>query len=216
LRIVVDSIIPFEAMLPLVDAFDREGSGTRLRFSSEALSGVWEALVTGRADLAIGATHDGPEMIHMSGDYQTRPLGRIDWVFAVSPSHPLASAPEPLPASMIQLHRVVAVGDTGRMLPNVTAGLLTGQKTLTVPSLDAKLTAQLAGLGCGHLPRRLAAPHLASGALVEKRIMDPRPAGAAHIAWRTASRGKCLKWFLSRLSEPATQRMLLEHGRDGY
>jgi DNA-binding transcriptional LysR family regulator len=209
LRIVTDGIIPFEKMLPLITEFDQQGSGTRLRFSTEVLSGVWESLVTGRADLAIGAAYDGPDLIRMSGGFQTRLLGNIEWVFAVAPSHPLASVPDPLPAGLVQQHRAVAVGDTGRVLPGVTSGLLSGQETLTVPTISAKLMAQLAGLGCGHLPRALAAPYLASGALIEKQTNEAKPHGTTHIAWSTATRGKSLKWFLNRLADPATQRQLL-------
>jgi DNA-binding transcriptional LysR family regulator len=209
LRIVTDNIIPFEKMLPLITAFDQERSGTRLRFSCEVLSGVWESLMTGRADLAIGAAYDGPDLIRMSGGFRTRPLGDIEWVFAVAPSHPLASAPDPLPPGLLQQHRAVAIGDTGRVLPGITAGLLTGQETLTVPTITAKLMAQLAGLGCGHLPRTLAAPYLASGALIEKQTSENKPQGITHIAWSTTTRGKSLKWFLNRLAEPAVQQMLL-------
>jgi DNA-binding transcriptional LysR family regulator len=114
----------------------------------------------------------------------------------------------PLPANVIQRHRAVAVGDTSRSLPAVSAGLLSGQETLTVPSLNAKLIAQLAGLGCGHLPRTMAAPYLASGALIEKKTMEGKPNEMRRIAWRADARGKSLKWFLNRLTEPATQRML--------
>ncbi len=209
LRIVLDSIIPFHKILPLIDAFDREGSGTRLRFSYEVLSGVWEALLSGRADLVIGAANTGPETLHMSGGFQTMPLGAREWVFAIAPDHPLARAAEPLPASLIQQYRAVAVGDTGRTLPGMTSGLLSGQPTLSVPSLDAKLAAQLAGLGCGHLPRSMAAPHFASGALIEKQTQDAKPEVSAQIAWRSSARGKCLKWFLQRLADPAVQHSLL-------
>jgi DNA-binding transcriptional LysR family regulator len=209
LRIVVDSVIPFERMLPLLAAFDREQPGTRLRLSSEVLSGVWEALLTDRADLAIGAAYGGPDAMRMSSDFRSRLLGSIDWVFAVAPSHPLASAPDPLPAHLIQRHRAVVAGDTGRMLPGVTAGLLSGQDTLTVPSLQAKLAAQLAGLGCGHLPHMLAAPYIASGQLVEKQTVEAKPAGAAHVAWRSSGRGKSLKWFLARLAEADVRQQLL-------
>lgn len=209
LRIVLDSAISFEKMLPLIVAFDAEGSGTRLRFSFEVLSGVWESLLTGRADLVIGGAFHGPELIQMSGGFRTKPLGEIDWVFAVAPHHPLAAVNGPLPSSLIQLHRAVAVGDTGHTLPSITTGLLTGQATLTVPSLDAKLAAQLAGLGCGHLPRSMAAPYFASGALIEKQTSEPKPGSTVQFAWRTAARGKCLKWFVTRLSEPAAQQILL-------
>jgi DNA-binding transcriptional LysR family regulator len=209
LRIVVDSIVPFEALLPLIAAFDRENAGTRLRISHEALSGVWEALISDRADLAIGAPYDGPDRIRMSGGFQTRQLGTIDWVFAVAPQHPLASVEEPLSAAMIQQYRAIAVGDTGRVLPSITSGLLTGQDTLTVPSIPAKLQAQLNGLGCGHLPRRLAAPYFASGALIEKETLEAKPGVRSQIAWRTPVLGKSLKWFINQLNDPATLHSLL-------
>src|SRR3569832_722013 len=105
LRIVMDSIIPFDAVLPLIKAFDRSGAGTRLRFRQEVLSGVWEALADGSADLAIGAAYDGPDAVRMTGEFRSRPLGAIEWVFAVAPSHPLAHVPEPLPTNLIQARR---------------------------------------------------------------------------------------------------------------
>lgn len=208
LRIVLDGIIPFERMFALIGDFDRQGTGTRLRFSCQVLSGVWESLLEGSADLAIGASYDSPELMRISGEFRTRPLGLIDWVFAVSPDHPLAGLPEPLTADLMLAHRAVAVGDTGRHLPGMSTGLLSGQDTLTVPTLQAKLDAQLAGLGCGHLPRGLAEPHLASGALIEKQTIDLKPGGVTQFAWRASSHGKSLKWFLTRLGEPATQRWL--------
>ncbi|MES2106049.1 MAG: LysR family transcriptional regulator [Pseudomonadota bacterium] len=209
LRIVIDGIIQFENLLPLIQEFELQACGTRLRISEEVLSGVWESLLSGRSDLAIGAAYDGPDMVRMHGDYQTRLFGTIDWVFAMAPQHPLAQMAEPLTAAMIQGHRAVAVGDTGRNLPAITAGLLTGQDTLTVPSVQAKLTAQLAGLGCGHLPRALAAPYLESGALVEKKVLEIRPGGNNRIAWRSTNKGRALHWFLQRLADPAVQALLM-------
>jgi DNA-binding transcriptional LysR family regulator len=145
----------------------------------------------------------------MSGGFQIRQLGTIDWVFAVAPSHPLANAPEPLTASLIQRYRAVAVGDTGRTLPSITSGLLSGQDILTVPSIPAKLQAQLSGLGCGHLPRWMAAPYFASGALIEKPTIEAKPSDKTQIAWRTPAVGKSLQWFIAQLSDPAMQQALL-------
>jgi DNA-binding transcriptional LysR family regulator len=54
--------------------------------ASEVLGGCWDALASHRADLAIGASGEGPA----GGGCQTRPLGEIDWVFSVAPAHPLA------------------------------------------------------------------------------------------------------------------------------
>ena len=210
LRIVLDSIVPFETLMPMIAAFDRENAGTRLRIFHEALSGVWEALINDRADLAIGAPHDGPDYVRMSGDFQTRQLGLTDWAFAVAPHHPLASAPEPLTANTIQQYRAVAVGDTGRALPSITSGLLIGQDILTVPTMSTKLQAQLNGLGCGHLPRRLAAPYFLSGALIEKETLEAKPGVKLQIAWRTPVLGKSLKWFINQLSDPGTVQNFIE------
>ncbi|MFZ6675618.1 LysR family transcriptional regulator [Undibacterium sp. Xuan67W] len=209
LRIVVDGIIQFDNLLPLIQEFEQQNCGTRLRISEEVLSGVWETLLDGRADLAIGAAYDGPDTLRMHGDYQTRLMGNIDWFFAVAARHPLAQATEPLTASVIQNYRAIVVGDTGRQLPSITAGILTGQDTLTVPSLHAKLLAQIAGLGCGNLPRALAQPHLQSGALIEKSLEENRLSGTNRIAWRSNNKGKALHWFLQRLADPVVQRILL-------
>lgn len=210
LRIVLDAIIPFEKMVPLIEEFDREQAGTRLRFSTEVLSGTWESLINGEADLAIGVSFDGPELVRSSGGFRVKAMRDIDWVFAVAPTHPLAAAPEPLTAAIVQQHRAVATGDSGRTLPGMSSGLLTGQPTLTVPTVRDKLIAQVAGLGCGHLPRKWAQPFIDSGALIEKKTTETKPGGPPQYAWRADSRGKCLKWFLNRLAEPDVQRMLLE------
>ena len=209
LRIVVDSMIPFETMIPLIDQFGQEDSGTRLRFAEEVMTGAWESLLHGRADLVIGSGSEYPEEIRMRGEFSVRALGVVDWIFAVAPGHPLALASEPIPAAQLQLHRAVAVADSSRAMAARTSGLLTGQDTLTVPSVRAKLLAQVAGLGCGHLPRLLAAPYLVSGALIEKQTTAPKPAGHCQLAWRTAARGKCLAWFLGKLEEPEVLARML-------
>ena len=49
-----------------------------------------------------------------------------------------------------------------------------------------------------------------SDALIEKVTSESQPRGAAHFAWRSASRSKALKWFLQRLADPGTQARLLQ------
>lgn len=211
LRIVIDGIIQFDDMIPLIKEFEQQSCGTRIRISQEILSGVWETMVSGRADLAIGAAYYGPDAIRMRGEFQTRLLGSVEWVFAVAPQHPLAQTEGLLTPAILQAHRAIAIGDTGQTLPSMTAGLLSGQDTLTVPTMQAKLVAQLAGLGCGHLPRRLALPYLRSGALVEKKTDTIRPPEDNRLVWRSANKGKALMWFLQKLQDPVVQRMLIGH-----
>lgn len=198
LRIAYDGIIPARAMLLLAEQFLREECGTRLRIFAEVLGGCWDAIVSGRADLVIGAPGDGPA----GGGYATRPLGAIEWVFAVAPSHPLAHLPEPLKAGDIQSHRAVSVADSSRNLPPRTAGLLSGQETLTVHDLAAKVVAQRMALGVGNLPRHIAEREAAAGRLVIKQTEEPKLSAPLFLTWRTEHKGKALQWFVKRLQEP--------------
>ena len=83
LRIAVDDIIPKERLYPLLQDFYREACGTRLRLLTEVYGGAWDALVTGRADLVLGAPGEGPA----GGGYSMRPLGTVEWQFMVAQDH---------------------------------------------------------------------------------------------------------------------------------
>lgn len=206
LRIAYNDIIPGERLCPLVAQFYREGSGTRLRLSSEILDGCWDALFSGRADLVIGAPSEAPP----EHGAAVRPLGEVQFVFAIAPDHPLAQAPEPVPVSDVLQHRVVVAADTSRNLPPRSAGLGNGQDTLTVPTMQAKLEAQACGLGVGYLPVNIAAPAIASGRLVRKEVEEESPkATRMSLAWRPRDAGKALKWWLEKLEEPAIRLALL-------
>ena len=198
LRIAYDGIIPAQPLLDLAAAFYEQQCGTRLRLSAEVLGGCWDAVVSRRADLVIGAPGDGPA----GGGYATRALGAIEWVFAVAPGHPLAGLPEPLAIADILSHRAVSVADSSRNLPPRTAGLLSGQETLTVCDLDAKVMAQRMGLGVGNLPRHLAEREAAAGRLVIKTTEEPKHSAPLFLTWRTEHKGKALQWFVKRLQEP--------------
>ena len=108
----------------------------------------------------------------------------------------------PLQREDILAHRAVAVADSSRNLPPRTTGLLSGQDTLTVPDLAAKLQAQVMGLGVGYLPQCIAAPTVAQGRLVIKTIEEPKVSQMLYLAWRTAHRGKALRWFVGQVYVP--------------
>ncbi len=206
LRIVYDGLLPAAAMLQLARDFYAQNADTRLRFNAEVLGGCWDALASGRADLAIGASGEGPS----GGGYQTRPLGEIDWEFAVAPSHPLAQAEEPLTRADILAHRAVVVADSSRSLPPRTTGLLSGQDALTISDAASKLQAQAMGLGVGYLPQCLAAAAVARGELVIRKTEEPKVSQMLHLAWRTAHRGKALRWFTGQVCAPGWLDRALE------
>jgi DNA-binding transcriptional LysR family regulator len=195
LAISYDGTLPVAALLTLVDEFCQEECGTRLRLSSEVLGGNWDALMSGRADLAIGAPGDGPA----GGGYSTHRLGQMEWVFAVAPDHPLAQEPEPIASSTVQAHRAITVADSSRNAPPRTSGLLSGQETLTVPDMAAKTLAQVNGLGVGNLPRYIAEREAAAKRLVIKETEEPKVTAPLYLAWRTRHKGNALKWLVQRL-----------------
>jgi DNA-binding transcriptional LysR family regulator len=88
-------------------------------------------------------------------------------------------------------------------------GLLPGQDTLTVPSMDAKTAAHVAGLGVGFLPRWIAEREAAAGRLRILAVAAEAPPVDAHYACRAGQDGKALRWFTERLADPATARGLL-------
>ncbi|MEQ1773934.1 MAG: LysR family transcriptional regulator, partial [Burkholderiales bacterium] len=197
LRIAYDDIIPAHAIFALAADFHQQQCGTRLRISAEVFGGCWDALASDRVDLIIGASGDGPA----GGGYSTHLIGDVDWVFAVAPKHPLASAAEPLSPADILAHRAIVVADSSRNLPPRSAGLLTGQETLTVHNMAAKLLAQQMGLGVGHLPRNIAEHEAAAGTLVIKQTDEGRLNTQLFLAWKSKHKGKALSWWTKRVRE---------------
>jgi DNA-binding transcriptional LysR family regulator len=196
LTIVVDDLVHFRALMPVIQDFYAENTATRLRFCREVLAGTWDALLSGRADLLIG-----PAQVMQVQGIQTRTVGNIPFVFAVAAHHPLAQLEEPLPATAITRHRIVAVGDTSRNLPARTIGVMAGQDTLVVPSIR--------GLGCGWLPVPLAQPYLDSGVLIAKETSEDKRAGTFQVAWRNNMRGKALQWWVDKLEDPRLGQALM-------
>jgi DNA-binding transcriptional LysR family regulator len=205
-RIAYNDIIPASRLTSLLSSFYADAPSTRLRLSAEILGGCWDALFSGRADLVIGAPGDSPP----ETGAMVRPYGDVPFVFAVAPAHPLAQAEEPVSTADVLRHRVVVAADTSRSLAPWTAGLAVGQDTLTVSTMQAKLEAQIQGLGVGYLPVNLARAPLESGQLVRKRVEDESDkVTRLSLAWRSRDTGKALKWWLARLDDPAVKQGLL-------
>lgn len=195
LTLAVDEIIPLELLFPLIAEFDALVSGTRIRLTRETFGGAWDALIDRRADLTIGAAGEMPQGYGLA----SRRWCSVPFEFAVARHHPLADLPEPLPFEQIVRHRAVVAADSSRKLAPRSTGILEGQETLIVPTLAAKLSAQIVGLGVGFLPEYMVAPHLGSGELIRREIEAPRAPAILHVAWRAGEEGRALSWFRTRV-----------------
>jgi DNA-binding transcriptional LysR family regulator len=206
LWVVSDELIEFELLMPVVRSFDALGSGVKLRFTHEVLSGTWEALRDGRADLLICAINEPPSIPGL----RWFELGALEWVFAVAAHHPLAQLTEPLGREQIRQHRGVVVADSSRTIAARTYGVTGGQDSLAVPNMQAKIRAQCDGLGVGWVPRHRVASLLASGELVEKATVDPREPTVSYVAWRGDREGRALLWWLEQLRQPHLAKRLVQ------
>jgi len=209
LTIAVDTVVSCATVMELAQAFFELAPTTRLRLRDESLSGTLEAVTSGQADLAIGVSHEPT-----TPGLQTLPLGELEFVFAVAPHHPLAREKEPISDVVRQKHRAIAVADTVQQGAGATVGLLAGQDVLTVPSMAAKLDAQLRGLGGGFVPEPMARPSIERGTLVVKQVQRTPRITRMSYSWRNSSPpGRALQWWLQQLESPATRQALLHRHR---
>ncbi|MDB5945779.1 MAG: transcriptional regulator, LysR family [Ramlibacter sp.] len=206
--IAVDSVVSLSTVMDLVQAFYEQQPPTRVRIRNETLSGTLEALTSGQADLALGIPMEpgsGPGL-------HTRTMGELAFVYAVAPHHPLASVAEPLTDEMLRRHRAVAAADSIARGSGLTIGLVAGQDVLTVPTMHAKVEAQLRGLGGGFVPEPMARSHVQAGRLVLKQVERSARTSRMHYAWHSPALGpgRALQWWLGQLESRTTREALLQ------
>lgn len=190
-RVVVDEMVPFSKLLPYIAAFKNEHRSTMLKFSSEVTGGAFGAVVSGKADLAIGVAENPLPITGIS----TAALGQLALIFVIAPEHYLTSIPGALDPNTLLKHCVVSLHDTTRKPSSPWAWPIEGQDILYVPNLKTKLEALLTGLGGGFLPEYLARPYIESEKLVEKTVSNIDMPRQYSLVWRTDNAGKALKWW---------------------
>lgn len=221
LTVAIDDAVARRALFDLMEAFYQlpvddtpdadgvvaKGPPTRLKLRVEVLSGTWEALLSGQADLAIGTSAQPP-----GSSVFCELLGDMEMVFCVAPHHPLARHDGPLSAATISQHRIIAVADSARSLAPMTVGVMPGQEVLTVPSMATKLEGLMRGLGCGSLPVSMVRRHVEAGRLLQLPTFQEKRVFPMHYAWRNTGQppAKALSWWLGQLQSTATRRSLLE------
>ncbi|MGF6574824.1 DNA-binding transcriptional LysR family regulator [Paraburkholderia sp. GAS333] len=153
-------------------------------------------------------------MLALICDLVAKPIGSLRHVFVAAPGHPLASVPGPLTLDQVAPYRAVAIGDTSRKLAPRAIALEAKQEVLIVPTLEAKLAAQIKGFGVGTIPECLAAEPLCRGELVQKEVVGMRDVTHFFLAWRGNETEKALRWWVEQLDRPdlidtvTQQRML--------
>lgn len=204
LTIAISDIFNISTIYPLLHRFYAQNFGTRLKLLREVYGGGWDALLNDRADISLGAPGDAPP----GGGYAAKPIGTVEFHYAVAPQHPLAKLPEPLQNQDIMRYRSISAADSSRNMAPRTSGILSGQDVLTVPDMMTKLQAQIAGLGVGYLPKKLAERYAAEGKLTIKLVAEPKPEVTSYLAWRSNG-GKAQQWLIKELQQLNLEDLIL-------
>jgi DNA-binding transcriptional LysR family regulator len=195
LRIARDTIVNAQPLYSVINEFVELDTNVDVSLSVEALAGGWDALLSRRADIVIGAAGELPK-----GTFQTKHIGSVQFVFAVAAEHPLVDVAGSIDNTHLLNYPSVVVADTSQLLPTRNSGLFQSKQVIRVGSMEEKIALQSAGAGIGFLPKHLIAEHLKSGKLIEKNCVIPRPQQELYIAWQKSSDGKALNWFTKNLS----------------
>ncbi|MDZ7869397.1 MAG: LysR family transcriptional regulator [Rheinheimera sp.] len=197
LVIAVDSVVPLQPLFSLIDQFHQLGRLTQIMLTEQVMAGGWEALQSGRADVAVGLSGEG-----VSGQFQLQQMAQMDFVFAVAPHHELAQLDRVVTQQDLQQQTAIVVSDSALDLPARDSGLYDSRRRVLVSSMQAKIAAQQAGLGVGFLPKHLISQAIQAGSLIDKACEVPRAGTMMYLGWRRrAQPGQALLWFIQQLSQ---------------
>ena len=204
LTIAINELFSLDAIYKILHKFYAQNLSTRIKVIREVYGGSWDAIVSGRAAITLGAPGERPSAL-----YSSKLIGTLEFCFAVGVNHPLANLNAPLMNSDIMQYRAIAAADSSRVLTPYSSGILAGQNVLTVPDMHAKLQAQIAGLGVGYLPKRMAEHHANKGELVIKTVAEPKPECASFLAWNNNG-GKAQQWLVEQLKQLTLDELLTD------
>ncbi|MGI9284947.1 MAG: LysR substrate-binding domain-containing protein [Pseudomonadales bacterium] len=196
LNIAIDSILGFDVIYPHLEAFYQLKPDIEVNLYEEVLGGSWEAVIEGRADLALGA----PEAPANNPGLHYEEMMRVDWDFAVAKNHPLTKVNHAVSAADVRQYRAIVVRDSSRELPALTRRVFDQQPALKVATMQHKIDAQVRGLGVGFLPRHRILSHIKNGELVILPLHNKSKASPLHLARKTNNKGKALHWWMEKLS----------------
>jgi DNA-binding transcriptional LysR family regulator len=206
LAIAIDQVYPEQLLLPLLTSFyemqSAQNANTNVRVLAEVLTGPWDALESGRADIAIGSGQ-----IALPKIFRRRKLGNVNFIYVAAPTHAVFTGKPPAEKSLakkskgfvLENYRAIAIADTARQRPAHSVRLGMQQSTLTVSSFAAKIAALEAGLGIGTVPAALAREALARGSLQRIPIAVEFDRAELYLAWRVDPNGRAKQWFLQQL-----------------
>jgi len=198
INIAIESVIDRDLFFKVLSEFLLAHPTIEIDIRESVLNGGWDALEHDDVDLAVGAT--GP--VPLQKGFRAVPLQSIEMLPVISSAHPkayLAKNPTAFKAELKNIRRIVT-HDTAKINVARTAGLIDSQQILYVQNIGQKISAQLAGVGIGYLPRHRIEQYLKTGAFIEINLGGNNTADC-FLAWKISNKGKGLKALTEILSQ---------------
>jgi DNA-binding transcriptional LysR family regulator len=160
LSIVIGDLCPLPEILGLLRRFFDDCPGTRLHLHFEAISGPWERLFDGEADLIIHHIDKSDPHLEFIELFTVRIVPVVAPRFLAFPI-----STEITPEQMRDYVQCV-IRDSARHSPPRDYYLIEGARSWTVSDQLMKKEIILQGMGWGHMPRFLVEQELRSGTLL--------------------------------------------------
>jgi DNA-binding transcriptional LysR family regulator len=162
IRLAAEIVFPAWLLLQCFERFAKESPDTRIELIESVLAGTNEALLQGRADLAItGQIPQGFAGAH---------LIRLRLVAAAHPEHPLHKLGRPLTMRDLQAHRQLVVRETDTR--RATKASVDTAQRWTVSHMSTSIFAAAMGYGFGWFPEERIRSELRAGSLRALPLRD--------------------------------------------
>lgn len=143
IRLAVEVVFPTWLLLRVLDRFGQDSPHTRIELSESVLGGTSEALLQGRADLAISPV--------VPPGFFGEPLMQMHILPVAHPDHPLHHLGRPLKPEDLRQHRHIVVRDSGSRR-NESALTIDAQQRWTVSNMPTSIHALCQGYGFAWMP----------------------------------------------------------------
>jgi DNA-binding transcriptional LysR family regulator len=162
IRIAAEMIFPAWLLLKCFDKLNAESPHTRIEYYETVIAGTSEALVGGRADLAITPV--------IPQGFSGAPLMPLRMLLVAHPDHPLHKLGRPLAMRDLRAHRQLIVRETGLLRP--TKAMVEATQRWTVSHMSTAIFAASMGFGYGWYPEERILGELKSGTLKQLSLRE--------------------------------------------
>jgi len=181
LSVVIGDLCPLPPMLGLLRRFFEDCPGTRLHLHFEALSGPWERLLDGEADLILHHVDKSDPRLEFVD------LQAVQLIPVVAPGFLAFPISQAITPEQMRDYPQCVIRDTARHTPGRDYFLVEGARSWTVSDQLMKREIILQGMGWGHMPDFLVAEDLRAGRLLSIAGRHLRGGQAELVAARRAA-----------------------------